>query len=75
MEAAEAERFRPWTSPPNDWPPMPEVVTAWPLELFVKETTWLRWQGSPTEIARLAKRSEEWMSRHFIPLQKLPRDA
>ncbi len=76
MEAAEAERYQPWFSQPlNDWPPMPEVITSWPLKLYVKETTWPYWQGSPTEIARLAKRGEERMNRYFIPFQKLPRDA
>jgi hypothetical protein len=76
MKTAEAERYTPWWSQPrNDWPPMPEIVTAWPVHLFVKETTWAHWQGSATEIARLAKRGEDWMIWRFTPFQKLPRDA
>lgn len=74
-EAAEEERYEPFTTQVNPgWPPMPEIITAWPVKLYVKETTWPYWQGSATEIARLAKRSEERMNSRFIPFQKLARD-
>lgn len=75
MEAAEVERYRPFIPRMNDWPPMPEIITAWPLQLYVKETTWPYWQGSATEIQRLAKRAEARLQRYFTPFQKLPRDA
>ena len=75
MEAAEAERYRPFIPRMNDWPPMPEIITAWPLKLYVKETKWPYWQGSATEIQRLAKRAEARLHRYFTPFQNLPRDA
>ena len=75
MEAAEAERYRPFIPRMNDWPPMPEIITAWPLKLYVKKTKWPYWQGSATEIQRLAKRAEARLHRYFTPFQNLPRDA
>jgi len=75
-EAAEEERYKPFVPRVNPcWPPMPDIITAWPLKLYVEETTWSHWQGSATEIERLAKRGEEAINRHFTPFQKLPRDA
>jgi len=75
-EAAEEERYQPFTTGGNPgWPPMPDIITAWPLKLYVEETTWPHWQGSATEIQRLAKRAEERISSYFSPFQKLPRDA
>ena len=48
-EAAEEERYQPFTTRVNPgWPPMPDIVTAWPLNLYVKETTWPHWRGSAT---------------------------
>jgi len=75
-EAAEEERYQPFTTQVNPgWPPMPDTITAWPLQLYVKETTWSHWQGSPTEIQQLAKRAENRINSYFTPFQKLPRDA
>jgi hypothetical protein len=74
-EAAETERYQPLLPRINNWPPMPEIITAWPLKLYVKETTWPHWLGSATEIQRLAKRAEARVHSYFFPFQKLPRDA
>ena len=75
-EAADEERYQPFVPQVNPgWPPMPDIITAWPLKLYVKETTWPYWQGSATEIQRLAKRAEERLNSYFTPFQKLPRDA
>ncbi len=74
MEAAEAERYQPFVTQVNPgWPPMPEIISAWPLELFVKESVWPYWLGSSTEIAGFARRAEEWMNWHFHRFEKLPR--
>jgi hypothetical protein len=74
MEAAEAERYQPFFAQLNDWPPMPEGVAAWPRNLYVLETTWPHWQGSATEIARLARRAEEWTCARHTSFQTVPRE-
>lgn len=43
-------------------------------ELIVYEESWEHWQGSPAEIARLARRADEWMSKHFVDFHQLPKE-
>ncbi len=58
-------------APPG--PPMPNLAPVLPKELYVKEQTWEHWQGSPTEIARIARRADEWIDWRFTNFTKLPR--
>jgi hypothetical protein len=59
-EAAEQERYQPFVPQVNPgWPPMPDIITAWPLRLYVEESTWPYSRGSATETQRLAHRAEE----------------
>ncbi len=60
-------------APPG--PPMPSPPRELPRELYVKVQTWDRWQGSPTEIARIARRADEWIDWHFTNFTQLPRAA
>jgi hypothetical protein len=51
---------------------MPDSLPVLPKELYVKEQTWEHWQGSPTEIARIARRADEWIDWHFTNFAQLP---
>jgi hypothetical protein len=51
---------------PYEPPPPPKTTPTFPDRLFVQEQTWTRWQGSPTEIARIATRVEERIKSRFI---------
>jgi hypothetical protein len=57
-------------APPG--PPMPDPRPL-PDELIIYEETWEHWQGSPAEIARLARRADEWMAKHFVDFHQLPK--
>ena len=49
----------------HERPPLPDRVRILPRELFVRETVWWHWQGSPEEIARLAIRAEKRLRWYF----------
>ena len=51
---------------PTEKPPLPE-------ELYFKDETWEHWQGSPTEIARIARRADDWIDQHFTNFTQLPK--
>lgn len=53
---------------------MPTEKPALPTQLWFKEQTWDYWQGSPTDIARIAKRADEWLDKHFTNFSVLPRE-
>jgi hypothetical protein len=63
------EEYDPF-APPG--PPRPDPYPL-PAELIIYEETWEHWQGSPAEIARLARRADEWMNKQFTSFQHLPK--
>lgn len=48
---------------------MPDRKPPLPKELWFKEQTWDYWQGSPTEIARIATRADDWINQHFTKVK------
>ena len=66
-------------APPSDRSSPDERLAAnaekYTHEAVREGTKWPYWQGSATEIQRLAKRAEARLHRYFTPFQNLPRDA
>ena len=63
------EDYDPFTPP---GPPMPEAPPL-PTELYVEEESWEHWQGSPIDIARIARRADDWIDKHFTNFSQLPK--